>query len=96
MFPESNRKVVGKCSICGGVVSVPTVIWSVVPPVPTCESCGAVMDQTANLPTVPMRPVRRSLPRANVRWTDTRVTEIKRRGSYLVSSGMSLLHELEN
>jgi hypothetical protein len=59
-----DKRIVGKCSICGGIVSVPTVFLSVVPPVPTCESCGASEDQTANLPTVPMRPrehlVRRS------------------------------------
>lgn len=54
-----NVRVVGKCGICGGRVTVPTVFWSVVPPKPTCESCGAVVDETAFLPTLPMRPRRR-------------------------------------
>ena len=58
-----NVKIVGKCGICGGRVTVPAVWWSVVPPVPTCESCGAVMDDTAHLPTLPMRPRPRARPR---------------------------------
>ncbi len=55
-----NVKVIGKCSLCGGRVVVPAVIWSVVPPKPTCERCGAVADETANLPTIPMIPRRRA------------------------------------
>lgn len=51
-----NEKAVGKCSLCGGLVTVPTVFWSVVPPTPTCQKCGAVMDVAATLPTVPMKP----------------------------------------
>lgn len=33
----------GTCSICGGRVSIPDVWHSVIPPVPTCEKCGATM-----------------------------------------------------
>lgn len=51
-----NRRPVGKCGDCGGVVSVPTVWLGVVPPRPTCEACGAVEDQTARLPVLPMVP----------------------------------------
>lgn len=48
--------VVGTCSICGGRVTVPLVFWSVVPPVPTCESCGAV--EASHGPVIPMQPAR--------------------------------------
>lgn len=51
-----NKRIVGKCSICGGVVSIPTVFWSTVPPVATCEKCGATEDRVANLPVIPMVP----------------------------------------
>jgi len=50
-----QRRIVGKCSQCGGVVSVPTIYHSVKPPTPSCERCGAVADQTANLPVIPTR-----------------------------------------
>jgi hypothetical protein len=51
----SNLKIVGRCSLCGGVVSVPFVSWSVGRVLPTCEECGATLDETANRPTLPMR-----------------------------------------
>jgi hypothetical protein len=51
-----DDRVVGKCGICGGLVTVPTVWHSVVPPTPQCQKCHAVKDETANLPTVPMVP----------------------------------------
>lgn len=44
-------RVIGKCSLCGGRVTVPIAWWSVVPPVPTCERCGAVADTV-----IPMKP----------------------------------------
>jgi len=50
-----DKQIVGKCGKCGGIVSVPTVDWSVNRPVPTCESCGAQADETAHLPTIPMK-----------------------------------------
>lgn len=53
-----NRKTIGKCSICGGAVTVPTTWMSVVPPRPQCEQCGAYASQTAGLPTVPMEPMK--------------------------------------
>jgi hypothetical protein len=34
--------IIGKCSICGGNVTVPSVYHSITPPVPTCDSCGAI------------------------------------------------------
>lgn len=43
---------VGKCSNCGGVVSIPRVFYSVKRPVPTCEKCGAKADETQNLPLI--------------------------------------------
>jgi hypothetical protein len=36
-----NDTVLGTCSNCGGRVTIPFHWMSVVPPVPTCESCGA-------------------------------------------------------
>lgn len=51
-----NYRVVGKCGLCGGRVTVPDFWLSVVPPVPSCERCGAAVDDTAFLPTLPMRP----------------------------------------
>lgn len=51
-----NVRVVGKCGRCGGRVVLPRVWMSVEPPVPTCEDCGAQVDQTAHLPTLPMKP----------------------------------------
>lgn len=50
-----NEQIVGKCGKCGGIVTVPVIFWSVVAPVPQCKSCGARVDQTVHLPTLPMR-----------------------------------------
>lgn len=48
--------VVGRCSLCGGQVSVP-VHWSGVhPPVPTCRSCGAKASPSDYLPKLDMVP----------------------------------------
>jgi len=49
-----NRTVIGTCSFCGGPVSCPSAWWSIIPPVPTCESCGAVAAQHG--PVIPMMP----------------------------------------
>lgn len=54
-----NRRPVGKCSCCGGVVSVPTVYMSVCRPPVSCESCGAVADPARNLPVIKTRRVDR-------------------------------------
>lgn len=52
-----TQRIIGKCSLCGGRVILETVQWIVGPPMPArCEACGASEDQTANMPTVPMRP----------------------------------------
>ena len=52
------RRVIGKCGSCGGRVTIPTIWHGVNPPQGTCESCGAVADDTAHLPTLPMKPRR--------------------------------------
>ena len=45
---------VGTCSICGGRVTVPSVWHGVIPPIPTCESCGAMAAQHG--PIIQMQP----------------------------------------
>lgn len=52
-----NNAVIGKCSRCGGPVSVPKIWWGVNRPVARCERCGAVADETANLPVIPTIPM---------------------------------------
>lgn len=54
-----NERVVGTCSICGGCVVVPTVLWMVgPPPPPKCRSCGAVAKESYG-PVIPMESPRR-------------------------------------
>lgn len=62
-----NKTVIGKCSNCGGNVSVPTVWYSVVPPVPTCEKCGATPTDT--LPIIQMQPPQWIPVKENPVWT---------------------------
>lgn len=50
----NQLQIVGKCGLCGGVVSVPRLWFGVGRPPATCEQCGAVRDDTAHLPTLPM------------------------------------------
>lgn len=52
----------GKCSLCGGTVSVPTMWMGIYPPVPTCQSCAATDARFSpdgkreiELPVIPMR-----------------------------------------
>lgn len=59
MCGNLNKRPVGRCSQCGGVVSIPPVFWSVMRPVPSCERCGAVLDEAHSLPVVPTMPVRK-------------------------------------
>lgn len=33
--------IIGTCSRCGGRVGVPRIWSAVIPPVPTCQRCGA-------------------------------------------------------
>ena len=50
------NNTIGRCSICGGDVVIPMHWSAVVPPVPTCTSCGAT--KRRRLPTVEMEPPR--------------------------------------
>ncbi len=50
-----STTTVGSCSICGGRVSVPLVWWGVVPPIPQCDSCGAV-EASPHGPVIQMQP----------------------------------------
>lgn len=47
--------ILGKCSRCGGTVSVPVIWYGVVPPTPTCNGCGATKSNE-DLPTIKMEP----------------------------------------
>ena len=46
---------VGQCGVCGGVVSVPEIWHGTQRPPRTCESCGRVVDESADLPVLPMQ-----------------------------------------
>jgi hypothetical protein len=72
-----NTQTVGTCSICGGAVTLPTMYWSVVPPVPTCSRCGAMARSSG--PVIPMAPApRRSTVTVSgcstIVWPDITVT----------------------
>lgn len=54
-----NKTVIGVCNLCGGKVSTRLVWHGIIPPPPTCESCGATIAQFAT----PMGP----LPILNMR-----------------------------
>lgn len=60
MVGNLNKRPVGSCSQCGGVVSLPITFHSVKRPVPTCESCGAVASETRNMPIIPTTPMIRN------------------------------------
>lgn len=68
MCGNGNRKPIGKCSQCGGIVSVPEAWMSVNRPVPTCEKCGAVADETQNLPTIKTKPVNQFQTNCEIDW----------------------------
>lgn len=38
-------RTIGTCSNCGGRVTLPEIWMGVIPPVPTCQSCGATQKQ---------------------------------------------------
>jgi hypothetical protein len=61
--------ILGACSLCGGRVTCPTVFHSVVPPTPTCESCGAVAAQHG--PVIEMAPS----PWSKTSWSKTTLTD---------------------
>jgi|GEM_PF-5465399 len=48
-------KTVGRCSQCGGNVTVPSEWLGIHPPVPTCHSCGA--QAVSRLPIIETEPV---------------------------------------
>lgn len=52
------NKTVGTCSNCGGRVTLPTYFYSTVPPVPTCQGCGATQAQPHG-PVIPMGPAKK-------------------------------------
>jgi hypothetical protein len=55
----SNRPI-GRCSICGGIVSIYQGSWyGIYPPPPTCESCGTVADTVPDK-IIPMSPARQT------------------------------------
>ena len=37
-----SKRVIGTCGECGGAVGIPVVWMSIIPPTPSCFSCGAV------------------------------------------------------
>lgn len=49
--------IIGTCSICTGAVTVPDVWMCIIPPTPTCSSCGAV-SAAPHGPVIPMAPKR--------------------------------------
>lgn len=49
-----TMQTIGTCSICGGPVTIPVVWGGVIPPVPTCEHCGATA-QNSYGPIIPMQ-----------------------------------------
>lgn len=50
-------KPIGRCSQCGGIVSVPRYWIGVGRPPATCEICGATADHHPNLPVIPTIPL---------------------------------------
>lgn len=55
--PLYNETTIGTCSICSGPVTVPTIWHGVIPPTPTCRSCGAVKAADHG-PVIKMEPRR--------------------------------------
>jgi len=53
-----NKQTIGRCSNCGGAVTLPVYFHSVVTPQPECEDCGAVAK--ARGPVIDMGPPRNS------------------------------------
>lgn len=51
-------QTIGTCSICGGRVAIPAAWLGIKPPIPTCDSCGAIKRKPYG-PTVDMTPVKR-------------------------------------
>lgn len=56
-----NDRTIGTCGRCGGPVTVPIIWYAVVPPTPTCQTCGAV-PRAAYGPVVDMGSPARPVP----------------------------------
>lgn len=56
MSGNLNLRPIGRCSECGGVVSVPAVYMSMNRPIPRCERCGAVVKEGNDLPIMKTTP----------------------------------------
>lgn len=93
MTPLPNTTTLGTCSLCGGAVTVPTVVGSVVLPTPTCSQCGAVPAQ-AHGPVIPMQPA----PRVSVSTSANSAALQALRGAVFVVDGRktSLAPRLEH
>jgi hypothetical protein len=75
MTPLVNRTVLGRCSLCGGLVSIFNGAWyGTQPPTARCEQCGSG-PAPMMMPVIPMVP-RPSIPgtceivHEEVRFTD--------------------------
>ena len=66
--PLYNETTIGTCSICSGPVTVPTIWHGVIPPTPTCRSCGAVKAADHG-PVIKMEP-RRTWTSPTITWGD--------------------------
>jgi len=53
-------RTVGTCSECGGRVTLPDVWMAIIPPIPTCKSCGATQKQPYG-PIIKMVPLKRDI-----------------------------------
>lgn len=54
----SNYEIIGICSLCGGNVVVWSgPYWSIIPPTPFCQRCGA--REAKHLPIIDMEPIRK-------------------------------------
>jgi hypothetical protein len=51
-------QTIGTCSLCRGAVTVPNVWGGIIPPTPTCSSCGA-KPANPHGPVIDMEPTRR-------------------------------------
>jgi len=52
----SEIMILGTCSICGGPVTIPKFWNSQIPPVPSCNNCGATKKQPHYGAKIEMEP----------------------------------------
>lgn len=72
-------RVLGTCSLCGGPVTVPDVWGGILPPVPCCQSCGAVRKQPHG-PVIDMeRPINKDLISRFQRLSEDQRRNVERR-----------------